>query len=92
MAPPGDGKSLMVSLAVSTQYTNVTDGRTDGHQRPRYAKRRAVKSIPLSLFLVHRPLFVTRPRSYPITGLAILIRLLTYVLIYFSPLQSACVT
>jgi len=29
MGPPGDENSLMVSLAVSIQYINVTDGRTD---------------------------------------------------------------
>ena len=47
MGPPGNEKSLMVSLAVSIQYTNATDGQTDGRtdrrtdtgwqQRPRYA-------------------------------------------------------
>jgi len=30
--PPGDQKSLIVSLAVSIQYTNVTDGQTDGYR------------------------------------------------------------
>jgi len=30
--PAGDEKSLMASLAVSTQYINVTDRRTDGHR------------------------------------------------------------
>ena len=32
MSGTGDEKSLIVSLAVLIQYTNVTDGRTDGHR------------------------------------------------------------
>jgi len=30
MGPPSDNKSSMVGLAVSIQYTNVTDRQTDG--------------------------------------------------------------
>jgi len=32
MGLPGGEKSLVVGLAISIQYTNVTDGRTDGHR------------------------------------------------------------
>jgi len=31
MGLSGEKKSLMISLAVSIQYTSVTDGQTDGH-------------------------------------------------------------
>jgi len=32
MRPPSDEKSLTISLAVSTQYINITDGHTYGHR------------------------------------------------------------
>ena len=38
MGLPGDDKSLIVSLSVSIQYTNVTDRQTDtGRQQRPYA-------------------------------------------------------
>jgi len=50
MRPSGNEKISMASLAVSKQYTNVTDRQTDKRtdtarqQRSRYAYRRAVKT------------------------------------------------
>jgi len=41
MGPPGDEKSLIVSLAVSIQYVNVTDRQTD-RQTPVDRKDRAI--------------------------------------------------
>ena len=32
MEPPGSERSLTISSAVWIQYTNVTDGQTDGHR------------------------------------------------------------
>jgi len=66
MVLPGDEKSLIVSLAVSIQYTNVTDGQTDrqtdGHRSTAKtalciaSRGENQRNIRSSIFELNRPL------------------------------------